>query len=344
MLKGSKGKIAVIVAGIALMPAAMCMAEVQTDVGGKHYRLDEKGQTAELTYLSYDSLNVDAYSGELDVPATIGANGSQYQVTGVTAFACVYCEGLTSVTLPEGVTRIGFGAFSDCPNLVEISLPTSLDNMGDWAFYRDGSLQQASLPEATRRVGACTFAFCTSLAKVEMQRGVKSIAQHAFYYCSALHEVVIPGSVEQIGEYTFAYCSALTKVQMEGGPIAITEDVFEGVDVSACTLIVPTDQVEAYKEAEVWRDFNIVDGGYEGLQEVADDERLPSFEMKVMGTTLYLNVIGDAPALVYDLQGQRIAVAASHSGEHRIPLSHGQYIIKCGRDTRKISLRIPSNP
>ena len=177
---------------------------------------------------------------------------------------------------------------------------------------------------------------------------MKSIAQHAFYYCTALNEVLIPGSVDQIGEYTFAYCTGLTKVQMEGVPIAITEDVFEGVDVSACTLVVPTDQVEAYKEAEVWRNFNIVDGGYEDLHEVFDDELLPSFEMKVVGTVLYLNVIGDAPVLVYNLQGQRIAVAASHSGEHRIPLSHGrehriplsrgQYIIKCGKESRIIAI------
>ena len=320
------------------MPAAMCFAEVQADVSGKHYRLDERQQTAELTYLSYDSLNVDAYSGVLDVPAIIGTNGVQYRVTGVTPFACVYCEGLTSVYLPEGVTRIGFGAFSDCSNLAAVSLPTSLTTMGDWAFYRDGALQQATVPEAVKRVGAATFAFCTSLAKVEIPRGMKSIAQHAFYYCTALNEVLIPGSVDQIGEYTFAYCTGLTKVMMEGAPIAITEDVFEGVDVSACTLVVPTDQVEAYKEAEVWRNFNIVDGGYDDLHEVFDDEVLPSFEMKVVGATLYLNVMGDAPVLIYNLQGQRIAVAASHSGENRISLSHGQYIIKCGKETRKINL------
>ena len=202
------------------MLAAMCFAEVPTDESGKHYRLDEQRQTAELTYLSYDSLNAEAYSGALDVPAEVEADGVTYRVTGVTPFACVYCEGLTSVTLPEGVTRIGFGAFSDCPNLAAVSLPTSLTTLGDWAFYRDGALQQATVPEAVRRVGAATFAFCTSLAKVEIPRGVKSIAQHAFYYCTALNEVLIPGSVNQIGEYTFAYCTALTKVQVEGGPIA----------------------------------------------------------------------------------------------------------------------------
>lgn len=142
-----KGKIAIIVAGIALMPAAMCFAEVPTDVSGKHYRLDEQRQTAELTYLSYDSLNVDAYRGVLEVPAEVQVDGAQYRVTGVTPFACVYCEGLTSVTLPEGMTRIGFGAFSDCPNLAAVSLPTSLTTLGDWAFYRDGACRRPLCPK-----------------------------------------------------------------------------------------------------------------------------------------------------------------------------------------------------
>ncbi len=327
-----------IVAGAFMALAAFSYAEVITDAEGRLYHLGAKAESVELTYLSYDSTNVKAYRGELNVPAEVALSGNTYPVSGVTPFACVYCEGLTSVTLPEGLTRIGFGAFSDCPNLASVGLPGTLTTLGDWAFYRAGALQQISVPAATTRIGACSFAFCTSLNKVELQSGPKSIAQNAFYYCSSLQEIYIPWTVDQIGEYAFAYCSNLTKITLDDEPIAITEDVFEGVDVAACTLVVPTDQVEAYKAADVWKNFNIVDGGYMELKEVAEDEMLLSFEMKIVGQTLYLNIIGDAPALVYNLLGQRIAVAASLSGENCIPLSHGQYIIKCGKETKKITL------
>lgn len=320
------------------MLAAMCFGFVQAETGDGHYRFDTKTQTAELTFVTHDSLNATAYSGMLDVPTTIEQDGQAYTVTGVTPYACVYCDQLTEVTLPEGVTRIGFGAFSDCPRLTQVVLPTTLLSLGDWAFYHDESLHEVSLPASTPRIGVATFAFCVQLDKVEAQQGLRSIASQAFYYCTTLHEMRIPGTVCQIGEYAFAYCTSLQRLVMEAGPIAITDDVFEGVDVSACTLVVPTDQVEAYKEADVWRRFNIVDGGYDDLQEVASDEMLPSFEMKVLGQVLYLNALGDAPVLVYNLQGQRIAVAASHSGEQRIPLSRGQYIIKCGKESRIIAI------
>ncbi len=318
--------------------AALSFAEVITDSQGRRYHIGENGDSAELTYLSYDSTNVEAYQGKLDVPAEVELSGRTYQVSGITPLACVYCDGLTSVTLSEGLSRIGFGAFSDCPKLALVSLPATLTTLGDWAFYRAGALKQVNLPAATQRVGACSFGFCTSLDKVELQSGLKSIAQNAFYYCNSLEEVRIPWSVDQIGEYAFAYCSGLKKVTLEDEPIAITEDVFEGVDVSTCTLVVPTDQVEAYKAADVWKNFKIVDGGYADLKEVEGDAMLPGFEMKIIGQNLYLYVNGDAPALVYNLLGQRIAVAASRSGENRIPLSHGQYIIRCGKESRKITL------
>jgi hypothetical protein len=51
-------------------------------------------------------------------------------------------------------------------------------------------------------------------------------------------------------------------------PVDIYEDVFYEVDQSACTLEVPMGSVSAYKEADVWKEFNIVgiDVGVETLE------------------------------------------------------------------------------
>lgn len=313
------------------------MAEVVVNSQGHHYFVKEN--SALLLYQSCDSANSDAYKGTLDVPAEIPTDEGLVPVTGVSPYACVYCDSLSSVLLPEGVTRIGFAAFSDCPSLVEVSLPQSLESLGDWAFYHDSSLVEVSIPAATRRVGACAFGFCTSLSQVRMQPRLRSIAHNAFYQCPSLQSIVIPWTVDQIGEYAFAYCSALDSITVYDAPIAITPDVFEGVDVTQCHLVVPTDQVEAYAEAEVWRDFIIIDGGYVDLPEVPTDALSDcGFAYHVVGTTLSINVCGDAPALVYDLLGRRIAVAASGSGENVIPLTHAHYIIRCGKQSIKLSL------
>ena len=44
-------------------------------------------------------------------------------------------NGLTSVTLPQGLTTIGDWAFDGCTGLTSVTLPDSLTTIGDCAFY-----------------------------------------------------------------------------------------------------------------------------------------------------------------------------------------------------------------
>ena len=44
------------------------------------------------------------------------------------------CTGLTSITLPNSVTRIGWKAFDCCDELKSVTLPRSLDKIGVEAF------------------------------------------------------------------------------------------------------------------------------------------------------------------------------------------------------------------
>lgn len=328
-----------LLAGVIATFASMVCAEVITDAQGNRYYLTQDGKAAELTFMAADSTNATAYVGDLTVPETVKSGMKKWPVKGVTQLACANCDQLQSVTLPEGVTSIGLGAFADCTSLQSISLPLSLTTLHDLAFYRDSALLQADVPASVVRMGNSAFAFCTHLDSVGMQQGLRSIARQAFYYCTSLHDVFIPATVDAIGEYAFAYCSSLQQIKMESGPLAVTPDVFEGVNVSACRLVVPSDQVEAYREADVWCDFDITDGGYDALPDIERDDSSEAFWYTVRGHELWITINGDAPALIYDLSGRRIAVAASQSGENRIALTAGQhYIIRCGRQSRVITL------
>ena len=55
-------------------------------------------------------------------------------MTSIGEYAFCGCSGLTSVTIPNGVTSIGSEAFSGCPALTSMTIPDSVTNIGTNAF------------------------------------------------------------------------------------------------------------------------------------------------------------------------------------------------------------------
>ena len=115
--------------------------------------------------------------------------------TGLTSIeenAFMFCNSLTSVTLPNAVTSIGSYAFAHCISLTSVSLPNSLTTIGDFAFTNATSLSTIELPLSLMGIGARAFDNC------------------------GLVSVVIPASVMGIGINPFTYCSSLTSITVDG--------------------------------------------------------------------------------------------------------------------------------
>ena len=143
------------------------------------------------------------------------------------------CSSLTSVTIPNSVTRIGSSAFSDCSSLKSVTIPNSVTSIGECAFSGCKSLTSVTIPNSVTSIGYAAFDGCESLTFVTILNGVTSIGDRAFYGCESLTSVTIPNSVTSIGRGAFwetALCN--DPANWEKGALYINNcliDVHEGL-------------------------------------------------------------------------------------------------------------------
>ena len=83
------------------------------------------------------------------------------------------CTGLTSVTIGNSVTSIGWGAFQGCKGLTSITIPNSVTSIKYKAFQNCTGLTSITIPESVSNIGYNTFSGCEKLKTIKF-KGTKS--------------------------------------------------------------------------------------------------------------------------------------------------------------------------
>ena len=82
--------------------------------------------------------------------------------------AFYYCRGLTSLTLPAGITSIGYCAFSGCSGLTSLTLPAGITEIDEWAFRNCSGLTSLTLPAGITSIHPLAFQYCSGLKEVRI--------------------------------------------------------------------------------------------------------------------------------------------------------------------------------
>ena len=181
-------------------------------------------------------------------------------VTSIGEYAFCGCTGLESVTIPNSVTSIGESAFDGCEGLTSVSISNSLTRIGEYVFASCKKLESVTIPNSVTSIGGNAFNKCTGLTSVTIPNSVTSIGGAAFRNCTGLESVTIPSSVTSLGYEAFSDCTGLTKIEsLAENPPVCNGDVFYNVDMSNCVLYVPENSIDAYKDADEWKDFTNVE-------------------------------------------------------------------------------------
>ncbi|MDE5943599.1 MAG: leucine-rich repeat protein [Clostridia bacterium] len=125
------------------------------------------------------------------------------------------CSKLTTISLPETVSRIDESAFA-ATGLISVTLPAGLEVISSNLFYSCLNLEKIAIPASVKQISTYAFYGCKSLTSVTISSGVEVIYRYAFAYCLSLKEIVIPESTSLIESYVFDGCSSLSSVKILG--------------------------------------------------------------------------------------------------------------------------------
>ena len=171
---------------------------------------------------------ITAYSGtdtEITIPGII--DGNEVKSIGNGAFKDN--AEITRVTIAEGITSIGYEAFSGCTNLAAVSIPSTITN------WNDSSLNSYD---------SSAFKGCVALSELDLAEGLKVLGQKAFQGCTSLAQVSVPSTIEEMHNQVFSGCSALNSLELKEGIRQIGYRAFEN-----CTAL---EEVDIPSTIESW--------------------------------------------------------------------------------------------
>lgn len=200
------------------------VAATKITQGNLIYRVNADGESVTVSGTSRKPTQLTI----LTIGSSISdGNGKSYTVTkiGMGAFNNAR-NTLTEVTLPPTLDEIEDSAFFKCSSLTEITIPEGVTKIGTNAFYGCSQLTSITIPSTIKNMDAA-FPSNPKLSQVTLTNGIYRISSSAFKDCTGLTEIKVPTSVYEICSDAFNGCTGLTSVTLEKGINIINRNAFK---------------------------------------------------------------------------------------------------------------------
>ncbi len=250
-----------------------------------------------------------------------------------------YSGGLTSITIEDGVTIIGSEAFMYCKLLTSMDIPTSVKKIGTNAFLF--TPWYSAQPDGLIYINdiLCDYKGLAPYdTHLKVRDGTVSISTATFLDLENIVSVMLPGSVSSIGQEAFSGCTGLTEITCKAAVPPICEaDCFLGIGQRDCKLYVAEGSVEAYRNAPVWQNFDIIATDFSGIEEISAEG---SVRIYASGGSIVLeNLSPGMPVAVYDTTGHKVKTVEATGSRMEVVLPAGFYVVECAGKVEKVMLR-----
>ncbi len=262
---------------LSMMAAVVLAGTVQTAQAqnADFWAVNVNGDTLYYTIIGNNEVSVSStddldwrrlqLSGTLVIPSTVTHEEITYTVTTIGSFGeCNYsaldipntvtvlgqgcfsqCTTLTAVTLPSSVVEIQQMAFHGCIALTSVTIPNSVRNIGNYVFSGDTALRSVILPDSTAMVGDAIFGSCHNLTQP-----VYNSTHFMFMPMDYSGEYTIPDGIQAICGGVFEFCVGLTGIHFPASVETIGRCAFWGC--TGLTSVVLPSHLLAVPENMFW--------------------------------------------------------------------------------------------
>lgn len=144
---------------------------------------------------------------------------------------------LSSITIPESIETLGQYVFSNMSSLQSADLTSSISVVPDYAFKSDTSLKTVQFSDSVTAINLKAFTGCTSLSEIYWSQNLKSIGGLAFYNCNQLSSVDFTENLESIGQEAFRSCTSLGSLDIPNSLTTLGTSAFRGCSNLTSTTI-----------------------------------------------------------------------------------------------------------
>ena len=215
---------------IIMLHVVAALAE-PVEIDGLKYVLNADDKTASVS-------SGNSYSGILVIPEKVTYKEVEYTVTDIGANA-FYWTDLLSVTIPESVKNIGYYAFSYCSSLASAKIGDGVETIDNGAFYGCG-LVSVTMGNNIRNISSSAFGNCSKLTQVyisdlaawcsidfyDVYSNPLYYAHHLFLNKKEVKDLVIPEGITEIKQYAFAGGNNITSLTTGNEVTTINEGAF----------------------------------------------------------------------------------------------------------------------
>ena len=115
--------------------------------------------------------------------------------------------------IPPSVKKIGRAAFY-MSKVERVICNDELEIIDDGAFCDCGELKEISMPDTVCEIGREAFCGCKKLIKVKLPNGITEINDSLFKDCTSLHEIELSSNIRIINSNAFSGCKSLKKLHI----------------------------------------------------------------------------------------------------------------------------------